>query len=221
MYLTKNKFHIYRLKEDDIELVRHWRNHPSITKYMVYREHITKEMQKKWFNSINNNNNLYLIVEYKGKKIGLINGKDIDWENRTMESGIFIWDSYYRKTHIPTIVTLMFAELGVAAWQINPRATILKNNERALKYNKILGFKIVEDNPDKDYVRMSLDQESMGYVAKKIKAALKLLVGDEPIKLVFEKEDFENGFHDLVQSKLDKSKIKKIEKDKDSISYYL
>lgn len=80
MIITKKNIHFYRLKEEDIELVRHWRNHPSIQKHMVYRERITAEMQKEWFKTIDNNLNLYFIIEYKGKKIGLINGKDIDWE---------------------------------------------------------------------------------------------------------------------------------------------
>jgi len=221
MYAYKNKFRFNRLKEEDLELVRQWRNHPSIKKYMVYREHITAEMQKKWFESINNDNNLYFIVEYKGKKIGLINGKDIDWEEMTMESGIFIWDKYYRKTHIPAVVTMMFAEVGVAVWEIKPTATILRSNDRALKYNKMLGFKTIEDDPEKEYVRLSLDQESMGFVAKKLKAALYMLVGDEPIKLVFEKEDIDNGFHDKVSKLISPEKIKKQESDGDTITYHL
>lgn len=221
MYIVKNKFRFNRLKEADLELVRQWRNHSSIKKHMVYREHITPEMQKKWFESINNNNNVYFIVEYKGKKIGLINGKDIDWETRTMESGIFIWNKYYRKTHIPTVVTMMFAEVGISLWEIKPNATILRNNEVALRYNKMLGFKVIEDDPDKEYLRLSLDHESMGYITKKLKVALNLLIGDDPIKLVFEKEDFESGFYELVSSKLNPEKLKKEVKENDSIAYYI
>lgn len=220
MYASKNKYRFNRLKEDDLELVRQWRNHPSITKHMVYREHITAEMQQEWFKSINNNNNLYFIIEYKGKKIGLINGKDIDWEERTMESGIFIWDKYYRKTHVPTIVTMLFAEMGVTIFEINPTATILKSNERALKYNKMLGFKVTEDDPDKEYVRLALEKDSMGFVAKKLRVALNLLAGDDLIKLVFEKEDMESGLFELVKSKVSKDKIKREESEGDSIAYY-
>lgn len=222
MYATKNKFRFYRLKdEEDIELVRQWRNHPSITKYMVYREHITADMQKKWFASINNNNNLYFIVEYKGKKIGLINAKDVDWENMEMESGIFIWDKYYRKTHIPTLATMLFAEVGVDLWQLKPTATILKSNERALKYNKAIGFKVIEDDPDKEYVRLSLDKENMGFVSKKLKAALSMLIGDDPLVLVFEKEDLESGLHELVKSKADPNKITKEVIDGETITFII
>lgn len=187
---------------------------------MVYREHITEEMQKKWFQSVNNNNNLYFIIEYKGKKIGLINGKDIDWENKTMETGIFIWNKYYRKTHIPTICTMIFAEFGVAMGGLTPTATILRNNERALKYNKMLGFKIIEDDPDKEYVRLSLEQDNMGYIAKRLKAALNLLAGDEPIKMHYDKEDIQGGIHDLIIQGIGTTNIRNKESDGDSVSYY-
>jgi RimJ/RimL family protein N-acetyltransferase len=220
MYISKSKFRFNRLKEDDLELVRQWRNHPSITKFMVYREHITPEMQQEWFKSINNNNNLYFIIEYKGKKIGLINGKDIDWKDRTMETGIFIWDKYYRKTHIPTIATMLFAELGVSIFELNPTATILRTNERALKYNKMLGFRVLEDDPDKEYIRLSMDKENMGFVAKKLKVALIMLAGDDPIKLVFEKEDLESGLYNLIKDWVDKERILKKETEGDSTAYY-
>ena len=220
MIIAKNNIFFYRLKQEDIELVRNWRNHPSITKYMVYREHISPEMQKEWFVSVNNNYNLYFIIEYKGKKIGMINGKDIDWEAKTMETGIFIWDKYYRKTHIPTLCTMIFAEIGVGIWEITPTATILKSNERALKYNKMLGFKVIEDDPDKEYVRLSLEQDSMGYIAKKLRAALNLLAGDDLIRMVFEKEDLESGIYDKFMMGLDQDRVKKKDAEGDSLVYY-
>lgn len=220
MYIQKNNILFTRLNEEDIELLRHWRNHNSIKKYMVYREHITEEMQKKWFQSVNNNKNLYFIIEYKGKKIGLINGKDIDWDGKTMETGIFIWNKYYRKTHIPTICTMIFAEFGVAMGGLTPTATILRNNERALKYNKMLGFKIIEDDPEKEYIRLSLEKDNMGYIAKRLKAALNLLAGDELIKMHFDKEDVDGGIHDLIIQGIGASNIKNKESDGDSITYY-
>ena len=84
MIIKKFGITFKRLEKNDIELLRQWRNAPSISQYMEYREHITPEMQEEWFESVNNNNNLYFIIEYKGKKIGPTNGKDIDWEKHSM-----------------------------------------------------------------------------------------------------------------------------------------
>lgn len=220
MIITSNNIRFTRLKEDDIELVRKWRNHPSIKKNMVYRDYISPEMQKKWFASINNNNNLYFIIEYKEKKIGLINGKDIDWEERTMETGIFIWNKYYRKSHIPTLCSMIFAEIGISLCHLKPMATILKNNEGALKYNKMLGFKVIEDDPEKEYVKVSLDKENMNFISRKLTAAVKLFAGDAPMMLIFEKEDLDSGLHDLVKHYFQSDIIKKREEGNGLITYY-
>lgn len=187
---------------------------------MVYREQISEQMQKEWFATVDNNDNLYFIIEYKGKKIGLINGKDINWHDKSMETGIFIWNKYYRKTHIPTICTLIFAELGVAIWELKPRATILRSNDRALKYNKVLGFKVIEDDPEKEYVKLAMDKDSSGFVTKRLKAAINLLAGDEPIKMVFEKEDLDSGIYDIIIKGLDPELIKNHESAPGFETYY-
>jgi len=83
MKIEVNGLVIERLKEKDIELVREWRNSDKIRKNMLYQEIITPEQQLKWFHSINNFNNFYFIVEYKNRKVGLVNIKDINWEDRS------------------------------------------------------------------------------------------------------------------------------------------
>ena len=44
------------LQEDDIELVRKWRNSSSVASYMYNESVITKKEQKNWFKKINNEN---------------------------------------------------------------------------------------------------------------------------------------------------------------------
>lgn len=76
------------LTENKIEMVRQWRNDPKIQQYMEYRETITPEMQKKWFDKLNNGkDNFYFILQYKGEDIGLINVKDIDYEKKLANQG--------------------------------------------------------------------------------------------------------------------------------------
>ena len=73
MKISKYGIDLVRLTEEDIEMLRQWRNSPQIQQFMEYREEITAEMQKKWFDSINNVNNFYFIIHFEGQKIGLIN----------------------------------------------------------------------------------------------------------------------------------------------------
>ena len=76
-----------RLEFEDIELVRRWRNHPKIRKRMSFKKHISKEMQKAWFDSINNKYNYYFLIEYQGRYIGVIDNKKINEEDFTAEGG--------------------------------------------------------------------------------------------------------------------------------------
>jgi hypothetical protein len=57
MFFEKYGVKLERLTADKIELVRNWRNDPKISQYMEFRDHITAEMQKKWFASVDNENN--------------------------------------------------------------------------------------------------------------------------------------------------------------------
>ena len=132
-----------RLTHDKIELVRTWRNHPKISQYMEYRDEITPEMQEKWFDKINNDNNLYYLIEVDGHEIGLINVRDIDFVKKEGEPGIFIWDDNYLNSTISfqAVLALMdfcFEELLLQKMVIH----VLNDNKRAIKFNNAFGYKL-------------------------------------------------------------------------------
>ena len=97
-----------RMRLQDIELVREKRNLDEVQQFMAYRNYITPEMQLMWFNSINNFDNFYYLIEYQGKTIGLLNDKKMDWQARTSESGLFLWDAEYLNTFVPVLASLVF-----------------------------------------------------------------------------------------------------------------
>ena len=84
----------------------------------------------------------------------------------------------------------------------------------------MLGFKIIEDDPDKEYVKLEMDRDSSGFIAKKLRAAINLLAGDEPIRLEFEREDLERGIYKVIMEGLDKSLVKKHESAPGKEVYY-
>jgi len=98
MKLSKYGIVLDRLRQEDIELVRSWRNSPMISQFMEFREQITPEMQKEWFKSVDNIENFYFVVVYQGKKIGLINSSNVQWATVSSEGGIFLWDEAYYET---------------------------------------------------------------------------------------------------------------------------
>jgi len=69
-----------KLTIDDIELIRKWRNSPEVSQYMYSENYISEEEQRQWFNKIDNEvRSIYWIIEYEGKKLGLVSLKGIDY----------------------------------------------------------------------------------------------------------------------------------------------
>jgi UDP-4-amino-4,6-dideoxy-N-acetyl-beta-L-altrosamine N-acetyltransferase len=150
-----------RVQREDLELIRYWRNQPFILNTMQYREYITPEMQLQWFERINNKYNYYFIIEYEGKKIGLINCKDTEPDTRIAEGGIFIWEQVYWGTPIPVLAAMTMLEAVFEIFQSGEAsvATVLKENKRALDFNKILGYEIVGENEAGDCYKLKLTKE--------------------------------------------------------------
>lgn len=141
-----------QLTHDKIELVRRWRNDPKISQYMEFRDTITPEMQERWFEKINNSkNDLFFIIVADGKDIGLINIKDIEWDKKTGETGIFIWDdeclnSDYGLRSALCIHDFAFNELGLETLH----GHTLASNRRANRLNKALGYNVLPNQDDID-----------------------------------------------------------------------
>jgi hypothetical protein len=150
-----------RLELDDIEEVRKWRNLHYIQNKMQYKEDISSEMQLIWFNSVNNNLNYYfIIINEKGKRVGLINSKDVDLKQKNGEGGIFISDRDVWNTVTPAVASIILLNFSICCLQLFDRSliTIIKSNTSAINYNKKLGYSVVDEGDS--VVRMELTKES-------------------------------------------------------------
>lgn len=220
MIISKGDIVFRRLKEEDIELVRKWRNSSDISRTMIYKEHITREMQKNWYKSIDNKFNLYFIIEYKGGKVGLINGKNIDWEKKLMETGVFFWDRRVLKSHIPTKCLLIFAELGVKIFDITAFAKIRKDNINARRFNKFLGFEVYKDI-DPEYQLYKMNKESYLKRSKIIRKAFFIISsGTEYIGFLLEKGDYDCGIAQLIEKNIPNSIFSKSKKTDEGNLFY-
>lgn len=137
---------LIRLKEEDIELVRQKRNSPEIQNTMEYRDTITVEMQKSWFDSIDNIHNHYYIIKYDGMKCGLINGAQVDWDaGITRSGGIFIWEKSALESHVTTGASILLTRTSFLLGLHSTFIKILRNNTKAIQYNHNLGYEILEN----------------------------------------------------------------------------
>lgn len=146
LILKQYDVELSRLQIEDLELVRSWRNEAHIANQMIYRDYISEEMQAQWFKTINNPYNYYFVIVFKGKKIGLINAKDFNPEIGFGEGGIFIGEKEFEDSFAAVYASLCL--LNFVFYFLphitSSRIRVLKTNERAIQYNKLLGYQEIE-----------------------------------------------------------------------------
>ncbi len=185
MEISKYNIKLSRLSHEDLELVRSWRNSELVRSRMAYQQFISQSEQEKWFYSINNECNFYFIISVEDQKIGLINTKNIDWKNKWGEGGIFIGVEEYIETYIPTLASLCLLEFvfevlnGIQYSFIR----ILKDNKRAISYNKNLGYLLLPAQENIDNQLYMLTKENYFARSEKLKRAAALVsLSREPLQ---------------------------------------
>jgi UDP-4-amino-4,6-dideoxy-N-acetyl-beta-L-altrosamine N-acetyltransferase len=144
---------------------------------MDYREYITPDMQQKWFATVNNKFNYYFIIEFEGKKVGLINAKNFSYENGFGEGGIFIWDAEYINSFAAVFATLTLLNFVFHKVQLCKlsHARILKDNERAQHYNMLIGYKLAEGQENVYNQLYTLSLEDYNKVGNKLNKAAEII----------------------------------------------
>lgn len=132
---------LHRLDAHRIELVRQWRNDPEVNRFLVFRGHITSEMQERWFHNLDHARQRYYVIEVEGQPVGLVNLKDIAFDRRTGEGGIFIADASLRDGWVGMAALLAMYDHGFDDLRLETiTAHILADNPRAIRFNEALGF---------------------------------------------------------------------------------
>ncbi|MDD4597477.1 MAG: GNAT family N-acetyltransferase [Lentimicrobiaceae bacterium] len=204
MKLFRYGIELERLRVDDIEMVREWRNADRVRLNMAYQQLITADEQNAWFETINNANNNYLIIKYKGEKIGLLNDKNINWKKRTSESGLFIGKPEYYATFVPLLVSVagIQATFGVMGWNRH-YARILKHNTLAINFNKMLGYQLVEGQEGIEHQLYEFTYANFLQKAGKISKAVASLAGpDKSIRFLIEEADYKSGIGERFETAL-------------------
>jgi RimJ/RimL family protein N-acetyltransferase len=206
MKLIRYGVTLKRIREEDLELVRYWRNSQKIRENMIYREYITPEMQKKWFDGINNYNNFFYIIQYNNDNIGLIDNKNTDWNLGSTESGLFLFDEKYYNTHIPIAASFILIEIGF--YILNGKDShikVLRSNKKAINYNLKLGFVPFSDDPGKDYIEFILTRENFQKKTLKLRKAITSLhsSNDPYLYLILDPEDYKSGLAGSIEKVID------------------
>jgi UDP-4-amino-4,6-dideoxy-N-acetyl-beta-L-altrosamine N-acetyltransferase len=173
--IEKSGFLLTRLKLEDIELVRSWRNDPRIQNLMQFRDTITPEMQRAWFAKIDNAGHFYFLVSYKGEPVGMANVKDVNYETHTGESGLLIYPERYQNSALAMSVLILlfdFAFFDLGLNQIHGK--ILKENDRARRLNSTFGFKLQSTSADGLTEQHVLDKQNYVEASSPLRKQLKI-----------------------------------------------
>lgn len=182
--LQKYGITLRRITENDIELIRTWRNSPTINQYMAYRTHITPEMQQAWFERVNTPHHYYFLIIFEGESIGVINTKNINTEEGFGEGGIFIWAEHYWRTYIPTLATLTLLEFTFDVLQDFDFSIVrvLKDNEIAARYNRTIGYVLIPEQYGNDLMYVLTRRKYKTRTRKLISAAEKMMNDNKPVR---------------------------------------
>lgn len=138
-----NDIQLIPLREDDIELVRMWRNSPEVSQYMYTDEFISEEHQKLWFNKIKNeNNSRYWIIEFENKKIGVASLTDIDTRNSKCFWGFYLGTTDNRGKGIGAKIEYKILEYVFEDLKLNKLCgEVLSFNENVIRMHEKFGFR--------------------------------------------------------------------------------
>ncbi len=164
---------LVRLSLEDIELVRSWRNDPRVAEYMVFRDHISEEDQKKWFRTTENPRNHYALIIHEGRKIGLTHVKNIDEERRSGEGGMFIVPEEYRNSVFSYRAAVVGTDWCFYEWGLREiTGKVLQSNRRAIRFNLGLGHVFDPPEPGSAVVTSRLTVEAYERVRPGLIAAI-------------------------------------------------
>jgi UDP-4-amino-4,6-dideoxy-N-acetyl-beta-L-altrosamine N-acetyltransferase len=191
MILKSKKIELASLREEDIAMIAQWRNQPHVRQNLIDQSIISLEQQKKWFSSIDKTKEIYWIIVCDGTPIGLAFCKDINLEEYSFESNIFIGEELALGSTIPVEAALLISALffNLLGFQ-KAYSKVMKNNFAAEILDRRLGYQKIEALGE--YTRYVSTKQTFDIQAARL---LQYFFSSSPlVTLMFDKEDWDYPF---------------------------
>jgi UDP-4-amino-4,6-dideoxy-N-acetyl-beta-L-altrosamine N-acetyltransferase len=145
--------------EDDLELIRSWRNSEEVSKYMLSNSFISKFDQQQWFKMIcEKKYYLYWMICLKnGEKLGVAYFNTIDEEKKIFEPSLYLGqlssrNSFYGIEAYYQILNFAFEKFKLPFIY----GKVLSTNYPAIKMNNLFGFKIEKTSAESSILNVKL-----------------------------------------------------------------
>lgn len=147
---------MHRMRRDEIQTVREWRNDPSVSRTMRTQQHISYEDQERWFERIiKRDDAFYFTARYGGDLFAYLCIQNIDWVQRYGDTGTII-DPNLTAAILAWNAVLccndfIFDIIGMD----HIRTSMMIDNHRAQRFNRLLGLREIDgakNANEKDYI---------------------------------------------------------------------
>lgn len=158
-----------KIKKENLEMIRNWRNSPEISKYMYTNDYITKDHQKKWFQRIKDDaTRKYWIIKVDDNYVGVVNLYNIDMRNKRCYWAYYLAHPSVRGKGIGRLIELNILNYVFEVLFLNKLCCeVFTFNELVIKIHQKYGSKIegnfrkhiYKDNRFHDIVCMGILKE--------------------------------------------------------------
>lgn len=131
------------ISQEDIEIIRNWRNSKEVSKYMYTDDYITREAQLDWFRTVSNSPNCkYFMICYDNKDLGVANLSNIDYRNKHAFWGFYLGDNSVRGKGIGYIAEFKVLSYAFDVLNLNKLlGEVFATNANVLNLHEKFGFK--------------------------------------------------------------------------------
>lgn len=160
----------------DLELARSWRNAPHVRAHMAFQEEITVEMHQRWWEGLHPDNQRYWIFSREKKEMGMVHLKDIDWQRKVAEAGVWTADPSLNGSPWPVMAVLAmmahaFEDMGLLALEAKVRG----DHAPILAFNQALGYQYLKEAEEPGFIRMWVQADDFWRVTAGLRAAAERL----------------------------------------------
>lgn len=161
--LTGYRVTLREVQEQDLDQLRHWRNSPAVSEFMLSQDPITEEQQNAWFKKVQRDKKQqHFVICYKNQAIGSANIKVTQGESveaaSVVEPGLYIADERYRSNILAFAPSLLLNDYCFEQLQVQHlKAVVMAGNTAAVNYNKKLGYRLAYEGR---LLEMVLDKAS-------------------------------------------------------------
>ncbi len=130
------------LSSEEVEMVRIWRNHPEVKRWMYNDRYITKEEHLNFISSLKmDERNFYYLVKKDSLNVGVLSLNRVDLYNRNSYFGIYA-NPFERLPYAAVVLEKALLKLAFEVANLHTlKLEVIENNERAIKFYKRMGFK--------------------------------------------------------------------------------